>query len=1033
MTENTIFRQVDRKTLENIPVIIALHNTQNNILWANKLYREATGRSLSEIEGKKCYSVWGLKKPCRNCPVLVALDSGEPAEAELTPSSQDQWPESQGSWLSKAEPIKDEKNNIIGAIEVAINITTRKKTEEELRAHKKFSDSIIDHSPYPMWVADSEGTVIKTNRALLETLRLTDEQILGNYNVFRDENLKKQDILSKARASLKKGLPIRFSIPWKAADAGEEGFLAARDLYIDAALYPIMTSSGGMSHIVCQWVDITELKKTEEELRRQRTMLARTESIAHLGSWEWDISRDQVTWSEELFNITGLDPAEGAPSFSEQSKIYTPEDMKRLRKAVEACREKGIPYELEVQIKRPDGEKRYCIDSGRAESEPGEPVSRLVGFLQDITERRQAEETLRESNAKYRNLFEAASDAIYLIALDDGIIAEANSVACRMLGRTKEEILGLSIEDIDPNYPLEEFIKFWKDRPEEQPLLFESSHKKKNGALFPVEISGIKYRIGDKIVLYGRAHDITERKKAEDELLRQRAMLARTESIAHVGSWEWDISRDQVTWSEELFSIVGLDPAEGAPSFANHSKLYLPEDMQRLKEAVDACLKDKRPYEIELRAIRKNGEIRYCLASGRPDTGPDGKVCRLVGFLQDITERKRQEEEKEKLHEQLIQAQRMESVGRLAGGVAHDFNNMLSVILGYAEMAKEQVSPDHSLHANLEEILTAAARSRDITRQLLAFARRQTISPVVMDINKAISGMISFLDRLIGEDIELDWRPGEGLCQIRMDPSQIDQILVNLCVNARDAIRGGGKISIKTVKVTLDETYVAIHPGFAPGEFILLTVKDNGCGMDQETLESVFEPFFTTKEMAVGTGLGLATVYGIVKQNSGQINVYSEPGKGTCFKLYLPCHKGAGNMESVTSDEVIPTGSGETILLVEDEDAIMKMISKMLEKLGYKVLTTDSPEKGLEMVSGLTGGIDMLITDVVMPGMNGRDLANRLLELYPDIKVLFMSGYTADVIANRGVLDDGLNFIQKPFTRKALAVKVRNALDKKQD
>jgi PAS domain S-box-containing protein len=897
MKKRTLFELVDRDSLEFVPMITALHDTQNNIIWANRLYREATGRSLSEIEGKKCYSVWGLEKPCRNCPVIKALETGEAAEAELTPGNQDHWPDSLGSWLSKAQPFRDDDGNIIGAIEVAI--------------------------------------------------------------------------------------------------------------------------------------DITAGKKTEEELLQQRAMMTRTESISHVGSWEWDISRDHVNWSEELFRIFGLDPAEGALSFTEQSKIYKPEDMKRLREAVEACQSEGTPYEFEVQIIRSDGERRYCINSGLAEIESGGQINRLVGSLQDITERRQIEETLRESDSKYRNLFEAASDAIYLIALDDGSMVEANSVACRMLGRTKEEILGLSIEDIDPNYPLEEFIKFWKDRPEEQPLIVESSHKRRDGTMFPVEISGIKYRIGDQVVLYGRAHDITERKKVEEGLLQQRAMMARTESISHVGSWEWDISPDQVSWSDEMFNITGLDPAEGAPSFAEHSRVYLPEDMQRLREVVEACMAEKTPYKIELRAIRASGEIRYCLASGRAEIGPDGKVCRLVGFLQDITDRRQAEEESARLESQLKQAQRMESVGRLAGGVAHDFNNMLSVILGYTEMAREQVSPDQPLYANLEEILTAAKRSRDITRQLLAFARKQTISPVVLDINEIMSGMINFLKRLIGEDIELDLHPEANLWPVMMDPSQIDQILINLCVNSRDAIGGVGKIILNTGNVTLDEMYSASNPGFVSGEFVQITVSDDGCGMDKEIMDNVFEPFFTTKDMAVSTGLGLATVYGIVKQNSGQINVYSDPGKGTCFKLYFPRHKGNTGMKDVGGEEKIQGGCDETILLVEDEDAIMKMAAIMLEKLDYQVLVADSAEKGLTLAAGCPGGIDLLITDVVLPGMNGRDLAKKVVGLYPDIKILFMSGYTADVIADRGVIDDSVNFIQKPFSLQDLAVKTRSALDQK--
>jgi PAS domain S-box-containing protein len=392
--------------------------------------------------------------------------------------------------------------------------------------------------------------------------------------------------------------------------------------------------------------------------------------------------------------------------------------------------------------------------------------------------------------------------------------------------------------------------------------------------------------------------------------------------------------------------------------------------------------------------------------------------------------RKQAEEEQIKLQSQLVQAQKMESVGRLAGGVAHDYNNMLSVILGYTEMAMEQVDPDDPLYADLKEVFNAGKRSMEITGQLLAFARKQIISPVVMDLNETVDGMLKMLRRLIGEDIDFAWEPAMRLWPVDMDPSQIDQILANLCVNARDAITGVGKITIETENVCFDESYCAEHAGFIPGEFVMLAVSDNGCGMDKETLEHIFEPFFTTKEVGKGTGLGLATIYGIVKQNHGFINVYSEPGKGTTFRIYLPHHtiETDGATTEVTHGEVV-FGQGETILLVEDEPAIIKMGQTMLKKLGYNVLIAHAPDEAVILASEHSGKIHILITDVIMPEMSGRDLADKLRAIRPDIRVLFMSGYTANVIAHHGVLDNGEHFMQKPFSMKKLSVKVREALE----
>jgi CheY-like chemotaxis protein len=372
----------------------------------------------------------------------------------------------------------------------------------------------------------------------------------------------------------------------------------------------------------------------------------------------------------------------------------------------------------------------------------------------------------------------------------------------------------------------------------------------------------------------------------------------------------------------------------------------------------------------------------------------------------------------------------MESVGRLAGGVAHDFNNMLSIILGHAQLALRSIDPSNPLHADLEEIQKAGQRSAELTRQLLAFARKQTVAPKVLDLNTTVERMLKMLRRLIGEDIDLAWRPGAGLWPVKVDPSQINQTLANLCANARDAIADVGKLALETANIVCDEAYCAEHPGLTPGEYVMLAVSDNGCGMDRETLANVFEPFFTTKEMGKGTGLGLATVYGIVKQNHGFIAIDSAPGEGTTFKMYLPRYGGETAQAAAEGpSEVIKSGS-EMILLVEDEPTILKLGKTMLEQLGYTVLAAGAPGEAIRLAREHTGKLHLLMTDVVMPGMNGRDLAKHLLSLYPRLKRLFMSGYTADVIAQHGVLDEGVSFIQKPFSMQALAAKVRETLDK---
>ncbi len=494
----------------------------------------------------------------------------------------------------------------------------------------------------------------------------------------------------------------------------------------------------------------------------------------------------------------------------------------------------------------------------------------------------------------------------------------------------------------------------------------------------------------------------------------------------------------RVFWKDAQLVFLGCNAA-----FARDAGFADPKDLVGKDDFQMGWREQAELYRADDRAVIESGRARLLieepqttptgktitlLTSKLPLLNPQGKISGVIGTYMDITERKQAEGEQIKLQSQLVQAQKMESVGRLAGGVAHDFNNMLGVILGLTEMALEQMDPAQPLFADLQEVHKAAERSAVLTRQLLTFARKQTIVPRVIELNETVEGMLKMLRRLIGEGIDLLWKPGRNLGPVKVDPSQIDQLLANLCVNARDAIEDLGKITIETDVAAFDEAYCADHAGFVPGEYVLMAVSDNGCGMDKETMGHLFEPFFTTKEVGKGTGLGLASVYGMVKQNNGFINVYSEPGQGTTFKVYLPRHKA----KSASLPEKAPSRPAErgheTILLVEDEPAILKMTTMMLERLGYAVLAAATPGEAIRLAHEHAGEIHMLMTDVVMPEMNGRNLAGNLLSIYPDLKRLFMSGYTADVIAHHGVLDEGVYFIQKPFSMKDLAAQVRKAL-----
>ncbi|AMV71084.1 hypothetical protein JCM30471_29030 [Desulfuromonas carbonis] len=534
---------------------------------------------------------------------------------------------------------------------------------------------------------------------------------------------------------------------------------------------------------------------------------------------------------------------------------------------------------------------------------------------------------------------------------------------------------------------------------------------------------------GKALRMLGVHVDIDDRKKTEAALRESEFFFRESQRAAAIGSYKADLVARYWQSSEVLDAIFGIGP-DYERSIEGWLALVHPEDRDSLARYLqEEVIGQRKPFNREYRIIRNNdGVIRWVSGRGALRAEKEGQELYLRGTIQDITEQVQREEEKDKLEAQLGQIQKIESVGRLAGGVAHDFNNMLSVILGHVEMARKKETISPTLQGHLEQIQRAATRSADIVRQLLAFARKQTVAPEVLDLNATVNNALKMIGRLIGEEIELRWLPGPDLWPIRIDPSQIDQILTNLCINARDAINGIGRITLATGSFSCDELFSHHHTGLVPGDYVLLTVSDDGCGMNAETRAKIFEPFFTSKGVGEGTGLGLATVYGIVKQNDGFIDVYSEPGQGTSFKIYLPRYQGeevpAGAAEVTEAIE----GGKETVLLVEDEPDILDVGTQMLELQGYRVLAAATPGEAIRLAQEHRGEIHLLMTDVVMPEMNGRELAEKLQARYPGLRCLFMSGYTADIITHRGVLDEGVQFIQKPFTLKALGAKVREVL-----
>ncbi len=643
------------------------------------------------------------------------------------------------------------------------------------------------------------------------------------------------------------------------------------------------------------------------------------------------------------------------------------------------------------------------------------------------TEARQSEAALRASEARYRELVENANSII--LRLDrQGRITFFNAFAQRFFGYEASAVLGRSVvgtivpETDSAGRDLRAMIADFAVRPERY-AANENENTRRDGSRVWISWTNkpLYDEAGQVAEILCIGNDITARKEAEQALQdseqRFQDMLALVPDMISIHDPDLNILYSN--WQgfaavEPAQRVRGTKCYETYRGFAGICPGCLARTTLLTGEPVQQEARLPDGTWVDLRVI--------------PLLGEDGQVEVFMEWVRDITERKRDDEVRDRLQAQLAQAQKMESIGRLAGGVAHDFNNMLGVILGHAELALNALDPASPVQTDLQEVRRAAQRSAGLTRQLLAFAREQPVAPRVLDLNETVEGMLKMLRRLIGEDIDLAWLPGQGVGWVEMDPSQIDQVLANLCVNARDAIAATGRVTIETDWVTLETAFCASHPGAEPGDYVRLAISDDGCGMTDETRAHLFEPFYTTKELGKGTGLGLATVYGIVKQNNGYINVYSELGRGTTFRIYLP--RLAMGPESLRDTPVTtPARGSETILVVEDEPAILRMALTMLTRLGYQVLSAGSPSEALRLAAQHASPIHLLLTDVVMPGMNGRELASLLLAQRPGLQCLFMSGYTASVIAQRGVLDEGVHFLQKPFAFRELSAAVRAVLD----
>lgn len=682
--------------------------------------------------------------------------------------------------------------------------------------------------------------------------------------------------------------------------------------------------------------------------------------------------------------------------------------------------------DAELDVIRADGSVRNIVAHAAPLFDESGKTRGSIGVFIDVTRRKRAEVALRESESKLRAVVDALPVGVWFMDAQ-GRVMLTNSAAeriwagARYAGRNHyEEYKGRWFDTGQP-VAREEWASARALKGEtvlDQVIeidCFDGTQKVINNSGLPVfnESGGVS----GAVVLN---EDITERKRAEAGLKKSEARLARAHRMALLGHWELDPASEALEWSDEVYRIFGVGKDEFRPTREAFYQCVFDDDRDRCRAAIEQTMRDGTPYNIDHRIVLPDGVHRIVREHAEVTLDETGRITRVIGTVQDVTEYRR-------LEEQLREAQKLESIGRLAGGVAHDFNNLLTVIIGYSDLVLGALEASHPAWDSIAEVKKAGERASALTRQLLTFSRRQVVQPRVMDLNTIINDAEKMLQRMVGEDVAFSTVLETPLWPVMADPGEIQQVLLNLVVNARDAMPGGGKLIIETANVHLDPSIAAQHHGMNPGPHVLLAVSDTGMGMDEAVRARIFEPFFTTKPKGSGTGLGLSTCYGIVTHSGGWIGVYSEPGRGTTLKIYLPATD-AGPVADTPADTKAAVGGSETVLVVEDQEEVRRFTCDVLRRYGYTILVAASGEEALSVLADHTGAVDLMITDLVMPGMTGRELADRVAASRPGMPTVFMSGYSDEVATRQGVLGHDAAYLQKPFAPKALANKIREVL-----
>jgi two-component system, cell cycle sensor histidine kinase and response regulator CckA len=977
---------------------ISLVDTAGKVIYANEAFAEMHGYSVDELMGK---STSVFYSPGQLTSVKAADRSIEETgefSGEIRHVHRDG---TEFPTLTQNSLFRDGTGDPVGTIVTIRDISGLKQTEDELRRGKETIEALLNATTDIAFMIDPTGIVIAINDRGFQFLGKARHEIVGRSILdFLPPKLAERS-RKKIREVYSTGQPKRF----------EDEFW---DTYFENSLYPVL-GANGVVQIAVFARDVTDRRTAEKALReseeRYRTLInnSRTGIYIHQNGLF-------VYVTERLAEIMGYSEAEILGK--EFWTFVDPRDRDLVRDrgmAGSIGRETPPHYEFRIICK--DGTIKWVDALASGIMFQGKPAN--MGNLADISVRKQAEEEIRRQNAFLNNVLESLTHPFYVIDADDYMIHMANSSAVR--DGIEEDTTCYSAshkrdspcDGLEHPCPLEEVKKTGKA------VVVEHVHIDTQGRPRNIEVHG--YPIFDsegnvsRIIEY--CLDITKRKEAELSLQESEEKYSKLFHLSHDAVIIHDVTGAIIDANYRAQEMFGYSERE--MSDLGIFDLCRAETRTDCEKHLESLGEDAHVFFETDFVSRNEGVFQAEVSAGLLDLS-DTKVVQTI--VRNIADRRR-------LEEQLHQAAKMEAIGRLAGGVAHDFNNILTAMMGYSDMLMRQIPAEGPQHDKLVQISRAAARAAELTRQLLAFSRKQLLDMKVMDLTELIIELEKMLGRLIGEDVDLKTVLSPSLGRVQADPGQVEQIIMNLAVNARDAMPQGGTLTLETADVYIDEDYARMHAEVKPGPYVMFAVSDSGVGMDGETRSRIFDPFFTTKEKGVGTGLGLSTVYGIVKQHGGHVSAYSEPNQGTTFKVYLPRVEDPSEPLAKTKPpRELPRGS-ETVLIVEDEEMVRDLACELLQMLGYKTLEAGDSREAQGVCHSYKDAIHILITDVVLPYMDGKSLYDALSKTRPEMKVLFVSGYTDNAIVHHGVLDRDVHFLQKPFTMESIAAKVREVLE----